>query len=128
MFYTISLFMTICALFLCLRFSTRIEKIMQITWPAFHVHPMSLLDIFRLVSLRYSVLEPRSVRWAVSKIENQTDRSHKTTSREDIDKVTSFRCNRFLSRARIAGLVRNATGTRICAKTRQRPLKGAPLR
>ena len=65
---------------------------------------------------RYPVLEPRSVRWAVSKIKNHADRSRKTTRREDIDKVTSFRRNRFLSRARIPGLVRNATGTQICAK------------
>ena len=36
--------------------------------------------------------------------------------REDIDKVTSFRRNRCLSRARIPGLERNATGTRICDK------------
>ena len=68
-------------------------------------------DIFKLVSLRYPVLEHRSVRWAVSKIENHADRSRNTTMREDIDKVTSFRRNRFLSRARLpTGLVRNATG------------------
>ena len=36
--------------------------------------------------------------------------------REDIDKVTSFKRHRFLSRARIPGLVRNSTRTRICAK------------
>ena len=79
------------------------------------------------VSLRYPVLEPRSVRQAVSKIENHADRSRKTTRREDIDKVASFRRYRFLSRARIPGLVRNATGTRICTKTVQRGLNGARL-
>ena len=83
---------------------------------------------FKLVSLRYPVLEPRSVRWAVSKIENHDDRSRKTTRREDIDKVTSFRRNRFLSRARIPGLVKCASGTRICAKTVQRRPKSARLR
>ena len=40
-------------------------------------------------------------------------RPRKTTRKEDVDNVTSFRRNRFLSRARIPGLVRNATGTRI---------------
>ena len=55
-------------------------------------------------------------------------RPRKTTRKEDIDNVTSFRRNRFLSRARIRGLVRNATGTRICAKTVQRRLKGVYLR
>ena len=87
-----------------------------------------LLDIFKLVSLRYPVLEPRFVRLAVSKFENHADRSRKTTRREDIDKVTSFRRNRFLSSARLPGLVINATGTQICAKTVQRRLKGARLR
>ena len=61
-------------------------------------------------------------------IENHADRSRKTTRREDIDKVTSSRRKQFLSRARIPGLVRNATRTRICAETVQRPLKGARLR
>ena len=75
-----------------------------------------LLDIFKLVSLRYPVLEPISVSWAVSKIENHNYRSHNTTSRTDIDKVASFRRNRFLSRARIPGLVRDAKGTRICGE------------
>ena len=87
-----------------------------------------LLDISKLESLRYPVLEPRSVSKTVSKIENHADRSRKTTMRLDIDKVTSFRRNRFLTRARIPGLVRDATGTRICAKKVQRRLKGARLR
>ena len=87
-----------------------------------------LLDIFKLVSVRDPVLEPISVRRAVSKIENHADRSRKTTRREAIDNMTSFKRNPFLSRARIPGLVRNATGTRICAKTVQRRLKGARLR
>ena len=48
-------------------------------------------------------------------VENRhhADRPRKTTRREDVDNVTSFGRNRFLSRARIPGLVRNATGTRI---------------
>ena len=41
-------------------------------------------------------------------------RPRKTTQREDNFKVTSSRRNRFLSSTRIAGLLRNATGTRIC--------------
>ena len=63
-------------------------------------------------------------------VENRhhVDRPCKTTRREDIDNVTSFRRNRFLIKARIPGLVRNATGTRICAKTVQRRLKGARMR
>ena len=58
-------------------------------------------------------------------VENRkyADRSRKTTRREDIDKVTSFRHNRFLSRARIPGLIRNAPGIRICAEKVQRRLK-----
>ena len=77
------------------------------------------------VSLRYPVLEPRFVRWAVSKIRNHADRSRKTTRREEINKVTPFRRYRFFRRTRIPGLVRNSPGTRICAKTVQRRLKGA---
>ena len=42
--------------------------------------------------------------------------------------VTSSRRNRFLSSTRIAGLVRNATGTRICAKTVRNRLRAARLR
>ena len=64
----------------------------------------------------------------VSKIENHADRSRKTIRREDIDKMTSFRRNRFLCRARVPGLVRNATETRTCAKAVQRRLFGARLR
>ena len=78
-------------------------------------------------SMISSLREPRSGRWAESKIENHADNSRKTTRREDIDKVTSFRGNWFLSRARIIGLVRNATGTLMCAKTVQRRLNGASL-
>ena len=59
---------------------------------------------------------------------HHADRPRKTTRKEDIDNVTSFRRNRFLSNARISGLVKNATGTRICAKTVQRRLSGARLR
>ena len=59
-----------------------------------------------------------------TKIENHADRSRKTIRREDIDKVTSFRRNRFLSIARIPGLVRNATGTRICAKNSLKMTEG----
>ena len=63
-------------------------------------------------------------------VENRhhADRPRKITWREDIDNVTSFRRNRFLSRARIPGLERNAMGTRICAKTVQRRHRGARLR
>ena len=39
----------------------------------------SVRHIFKLESLRYPVLEPRSVRWAVSKIENHADGSRKRT-------------------------------------------------
>ena len=44
-------------------------------------------------------------------VENRhhADRLRKTPRREDIDNGTSSRRNRFLSRARIPGLVRNAT-------------------
>ena len=83
---------------------------------------------FQACELRYPVLEQVSIRWAESKIKNHVDRSRKTTNREDINNVTSFRRNRFLSRARIPDFVRNATGTRICAKTVQRRLKVARLR
>lgn len=55
-------------------------------------------------------------------------RPRKTTRREDNYIVTSSRRNRFLSAPKIAGLVRNATGTRICAKTVQRRLHSARLR
>ena len=55
-------------------------------------------------------------------------RPRKTTRRVDIDNVTSFRRIRFLSSVKIPGLERNATGTRICAKTVQGRLSGARLR
>ena len=65
----------------------------------------------------------------MSSVENRhhADRPRKITRREDIDNVTSFRRNRFLGRARIPGLVRNATGTRICAKTVRRRHRDARL-
>ena len=63
-------------------------------------------------------------------VENRyhADRQRKITRREDIDNVTSFRRIRFFSRARIPGLVRNATGTQIGAKRVQRRHRGARLR
>ena len=74
-------------------------------------------------SLRTKIRQMGSV-----EIESHADRSRKTTRREDIDNTTSFRRYRFLSRLRLPGLVRNATGTRMCAKTVQSRLKGARLR
>ena len=47
---------------------------------------------------------------------------------EDIDIVTSFRHYRFVSSAKILGLLRNATGTLFGVKTVQRQLCGAHLR
>ena len=55
-------------------------------------------------------------------------RPRKTTRREDNFIVMSSRRNRFLSSTRIAGLVRNATGTRICPKTVRNRLRAARLR
>ena len=81
---------------------------------------------FQACECTISSLRTKSVRLAVFKIENHAHRSHKTTSREDIDIVTSFRCTRFLSRARIPGLIRNAKRTRICSKPVQRRLNGCP--
>ena len=53
----------------------------------------------------------------IGSVENRhhADRPRTTTGREDIDNAMSFRRNRFLSRARIPGFVRSATGTLICA-------------
>ena len=42
--------------------------------------------------------------------------------------MTSSRRNRFLSITRISGLIRNATGTLICAKTVRNKLRAARLR
>ena len=75
------------------------------------------------MSLRYPVLEPRPVRWAVSKIGNHADRSRKTTRIDGIDKMTSVRVIGLLAGQEYLG--RNSTGTRICAKTVQRRLMGA---
>lgn len=58
----------------------------------------------------------------------RTGRPRKTTGREDNYMVTSSRRDRFLSGTKIACLVRNATGTRICNKTVQRRLRSARLR
>ena len=55
-------------------------------------------------------------------------RPRKTTRREDNFIVTSSPRNRFLCSTRIAGLVRNATGTRICAKTVMNRFRAARLR
>ena len=60
-----------------------------------------------LASLRIRIRQMGSV-----EIRKPCRQISKTTRREDIDKVTSFRRNRFLSRARIPGFARNATGTR----------------
>ena len=54
-------------------------------------------------------------------------RPRKTTRRENNFIVTSSRRNRFLNSKRIAGLVRNATGTRVCAKTVRNRLRAARL-
>ena len=72
----------------------------------------------------YPVIKPRSVRWAVSKIENYADRSRKTTRREDIDKVTSFRRNRFLSRARIPGFGKKCHGNSDLCKESSKTSEG----
>ena len=58
----------------------------------------------------------------------RTGRPRKTTRREGNYIVTSSRRDIFLSGAKIAGLVRNATGTRISAKTVRRRLRCARLR
>ena len=42
--------------------------------------------------------------------------------------MTCSRRNRFLNSTRIAGLVRNATGTRVCARTVRNRLRSARLR
>ena len=55
-------------------------------------------------------------------------RPRKTTRREDNYIVTSSRRNRFMSSTRIAGLVRNATGSRLCARTVRNRLRAARLR
>ena len=49
-------------------------------------------------------------------------RPSKTTPREDRFLKTSSRRNRFLSSRKLGGLLRNATGTRVCNETvRNRP-------
>ena len=58
---------------------------------------------------------------------HHADRPRKITRREEIDNVTFFRRNRFLSSASLSGWVRNTMGTRICANTVQRRLRGARL-
>ena len=55
-------------------------------------------------------------------------RPRKTTRREDNYIVTSSRPNPFMSSTRIACLVRNATGTLICARTVRNRLRAARLR
>ena len=55
-------------------------------------------------------------------------RPRKTTRREDNYIVTSSRRNRFMSSTRIAGLVSNATGIRIYARTVRNRLRAARLR
>ena len=52
----------------------------------------------------------RTTKRGADRVKNRhhTDRPRKTPRREDIDKVTSFRRNRFLSIVRIHGLVRIA--------------------
>ena len=50
------------------------------------------------------------------KSRNHTDRPRYPTEKEDIDNVTSSRCNRFLSSTRLPDLIRNATGPQILDK------------
>ena len=63
-------------------------------------------------SLRTNICKMGSV-----KNRNHADRPRKTTRREDMDKVASFRRYRFVSSVRIPGLLRNAAEIRICVKT-----------
>lgn len=58
----------------------------------------------------------------------RSGRPRKTSRREDNYIVTSSRRDRFLSSTKLAGLVRNATGTRICARTVRNRLRAARLR
>ena len=74
---------------------------------------------FTIFSLRTKIRQMGSV-----KKKNQTDRSRKTTSREDIDKVTSFRHNRFLSIARIPGLVKKWHGNQDLCQNSYKTTEG----
>ena len=56
------------------------------------------------------------------KSRHHIDRPHYPTRKEEIDNVTSCRCNPFLSSRRSPDLVRNTMGIPICDKTVQRGL------
>ena len=129
MFYTISLFMTILGAFLtstvCNATLNKVCKSRALHSTCTPCHQNS----HRLICTCTKTNKPKKnlITFMMGRIENYAARSRKATRIEDIDKVTSFRRNRLLSRAKIPGLVRNATGTRICAKTVQRRLKGVRL-
>ena len=79
---------------------------------------------FQACERLYSVFRTKIRQMGSVENRYQVDRQRKTTRREGIYNVTSFRSNRFLSRSSIPGLVKNA----IFTKTVQRRLKGARLR
>ena len=56
------------------------------------------------------------------------DRQRKTTRRKNIDNVTSFRRNRFLSSSRLPGFERNAKGTRIFCQNSSKTTEWCALR
>ena len=55
----------------------------------------------------------------------RSGRLRKTSPREDRFLMTSSRRNRFLSSRKLSGLLRNATGTRICDRTVRNRLHAA---
>ena len=58
----------------------------------------------------------------------RSGRPHKITPREDRFLTTSSRRNRFLSSRKLGGLLRNATGTRVCDRTVRDRLHAARLK
>ena len=59
---------------------------------------------------------------------SRSGRPRKTTPREDRFLTTSSRRNRFLSSRKLGGLLRNATGTRVCDRTFRNWLHAARLK
>ena len=75
-----------------------------------------------------SRLRKKCRRTGTVKDRQRSGRPRKTERREDNYIVTSSRRNRFLNSTKIAGFVRNETGTRICARTVRNRLRAARLR
>lgn len=91
---------------------------------------MSARDVARHVGVHESTISRLRVRYQLTgnvKDRPRSGRPRKTTPREERYIVTTSRRNRFMSSRKLAGHLRNATGTRVCDRTIRNRLRAARL-